>query len=145
MAIIGLLAITVLMAMKNEDFIFKGISKGIHDDGNNVCLLWATNFSSFLPLVRFLSCYVSDCHCPFPFVCKALITGWLKANQSVCTHEMSVISVLCDGKGISLRLSMLSSYHLTFWRETIQKKRTNRTSRPTRKKTNRDWAITSIQ
>ena len=38
MAIIGLMAATILMAVKNEDLIFKNISKGIHDDENNVCL-----------------------------------------------------------------------------------------------------------
>ena len=38
MAIVGFLAVTILMAVKNEYLIFKNISKGIHDDENNVCL-----------------------------------------------------------------------------------------------------------
>ena len=38
MAIIGLLALTVLMAVKNEYFIFLDFYKGIHDDENSVCL-----------------------------------------------------------------------------------------------------------
>ena len=39
-----------------------------------------------------LSCFaVSDCHSPFSVICKAFCSDacWLKANQSVCTHEMS--------------------------------------------------------
>ena len=36
--IIGLLAVSVLMAVKNEYFICGDIYKGIHDDENNVCL-----------------------------------------------------------------------------------------------------------
>ena len=38
MANVGLLAVTVLVAVRNEDLIFEDISKGIHDDENNVCL-----------------------------------------------------------------------------------------------------------
>ena len=45
------------------------------------------------------------------FGISATITVWLKANQSVCTREMSVICVLCDGKGISFKPFLLSSYH----------------------------------
>ena len=38
-----------------------------------------------------------DCHGPFPFSCElhfVLITVWLKANQSVCTHEMSLVRLV---------------------------------------------------
>ena len=52
-----------------------------------------------------LSCFdVSNCHKPLSVMCLALCSDacWLKANQSVCTHEMS-LCVLCDGTGISLR------------------------------------------
>ena len=56
MAIIILLAVTILMAVKNEYLINDDIFKGIHDDEKNVCLQQATNFSSFLPLV--LCCLV---------------------------------------------------------------------------------------
>ena len=38
MAIIRLVAVTVLMAVKNEYLIYEDIYKGIHDDKNNVCL-----------------------------------------------------------------------------------------------------------
>ena len=51
MALIGLLAVTVQLAVKNEYLIFTNTFKGIHDDENNVCLSRATIFSSFLPLV----------------------------------------------------------------------------------------------
>ena len=74
----------------------------------------ATNFSSFLPLALLSSCSdVSDCHSPF-FSCAwhfVLITVQLKANHPVSSHSRDVVSVPCDGKGISLRLSLLSSYH----------------------------------
>ena len=38
MAIIGFLAVAVLMAVKNEDLIYEDIYKGIPDDENNVWL-----------------------------------------------------------------------------------------------------------
>ena len=53
---IGLLAVTVPTALKNEFLVHEDIYKGIHDDENNVCLRRATIFSSFLPLV--LCCLV---------------------------------------------------------------------------------------
>ena len=53
MAIIEFLAVTILMTVENEE----DISKGIHDDENNVCLLRATTFSPFLPLVFLLPCF----------------------------------------------------------------------------------------
>ena len=34
----GRLAVTVLMAMKNEFLTYEDIHKGIHDDENNACL-----------------------------------------------------------------------------------------------------------
>ena len=43
----------VLMAVRNENLIYKDIYKGIHDDENNVWLCQSTIFSSFLPLVLF--------------------------------------------------------------------------------------------
>ena len=59
MAIIEFLAVTILMTVENEE----DISNGIHDDENNDCLLRATGFSSFLPLVFLLSC--SDVSAPY--------------------------------------------------------------------------------
>ena len=41
-----------------------------------------------------LSCFaVSDCHSPFSVICMAFCSDacWLKANQTVCTHEMSFV------------------------------------------------------
>ena len=46
-----------------------------------------------------LSCFavrdVRD-HCPFPDICTALCADacWLKGNQAVCTHEMSMVCVV---------------------------------------------------
>ena len=47
-----------------------------------------------------LSCFavrdVRDCHSPFPVICVAFCADacWLKANQSVYTHEMSFVCVV---------------------------------------------------
>ena len=51
-----------------------------------------TIFSSFLPLVLFAVRDVRDCHSPFPVICIAFCGDgcWLKASQSVCTHEVSL-------------------------------------------------------
>ena len=38
MAIIGFLAVAVLMAVENEDVIYEDIDKDIHDDESNVWL-----------------------------------------------------------------------------------------------------------
>ena len=38
MAIIGFLAVTVLMAVKNEYLTYEDNYKGTHDDENNACL-----------------------------------------------------------------------------------------------------------
>ena len=56
MAIIGFLAVTVLMAVKSEHLTYEDIYRGIHDDENNIWLRRATIFSSFLALV--LCCLV---------------------------------------------------------------------------------------
>ena len=56
-------------------------------------------FSSFLPLVLLYSGFpVSDCHSPFSFICTAFCVDacWLKANQSVCTHEMSFVCCVTE-------------------------------------------------
>ena len=45
MAIIGFLAVTVLMAVKSENLIYEDIYKGIHDDDNNVWSCRPTIFS----------------------------------------------------------------------------------------------------
>ena len=55
--------------------------------------------SSFLPLVLLLSCSdVSDRHSPFPLCVLHLVlmSVWLKANQSVCTHEMSSVCLVTE-------------------------------------------------
>ena len=71
MTIIGSLAVSVLMAMKNEYLIYENIFKGIHDDENNATLWRATIFSSFLPLV--LCSDVSDCHKPLSVSMRPLV------------------------------------------------------------------------
>ena len=46
-----------------------------------------------------LSCFaVSDCHSPFSVICMAFRSDacWLKANQSVCTHEMSFVCFVTE-------------------------------------------------
>ena len=46
-----------------------------------------------------LSCFaVSDCHSPFSVIFPAFCSDacWLKANQSVCTHEMSFVCFVTE-------------------------------------------------
>ena len=50
MAIIGFLAVTVLMAVKNEYLTNEDIYKGIHDDENNVCLCGRPSIRHFCHL-----------------------------------------------------------------------------------------------
>ena len=72
-----------------------------------------------------LSCFaVSDCHSLLTAICVACCSDafWLKANQSVCTHEMSLVCCVTK-KGASLRLSFVIIIFLTCLSETIQEKR----------------------
>ena len=41
---------------------------------------------------------LSDCRSPFRVVCTAFCSDacWLKANQSVCTHEMSLVCLVTE-------------------------------------------------
>ena len=84
MAISVLLAVIVLMAVKNEDLIIKNNSKGIHDDENNVCLCTGNHLFVHSATCSVLSCFaVSDCHSQFSVICTAFCSGacWLKANN----------------------------------------------------------------
>ena len=54
------------------------------------------SFRHFCPLSCVVLFAVSDCHSPFSVVCIAFRADacWVKANQSVCTHEMSLVCFL---------------------------------------------------
>ena len=92
MAIIGFLAVAVLIAVKY--LIYEDICKGIPDDENS--RLVVTVYHLFVISVT-LSCFavrdVRDCHSPFPVICIVFCADacWLKANQSVGTDEMSLV------------------------------------------------------
>ena len=73
-----------------------------------------------------VSCFaVSDCHSPFSIICKALCSDscWLKANQSVSTHEMSVVCFVTEKRS---HWDYPWNHHLPdLLSETIQEKRKN--------------------
>ena len=92
MAVIGFLAVAVQMTVRKEDFFHENICKGIHDGEKRLIVTGHHLFRHFCHL----SCFaVSDCHSPLSFVQHfALIPVWLKANQAVCTHGISVVCIV---------------------------------------------------
>ena len=77
------------MAVNNEYLTYDDIYKDIHDDEND----GLPSFRHFCHLSCVAVRDVSDCHSPFSVICIAFCSDacWVKASQSVCTHEMSFV------------------------------------------------------
>ena len=81
------MAVTVLVAVKNEYLTYENIFKGIHDDEKERLFLTGDHLFVISTTCPLFPCFdVSDCYGPFSTMCFALCFFWLKANQSVALH-----------------------------------------------------------